>query len=130
MKKLFKLFIILALFFATVSIVNAESQSPCQPIWDDVAGQVYILTIEDQEFEVVFSGSGCGPCPQGIVEIYDGIYISPILECRYVSRGMDAIVLDCNGTEINFTLKRNRLIVFDPNALYMERKVEEVPVEE
>ncbi len=110
---------VLTLFLVGTQRHCLASDRACDPIWTDVAGQTYDL----DGLEVVFSGSYAGPCPQGIVEVYDGIYIAPVLECIYTSQGNNIVVVNCDGVELSFRLDGNKLRIVDPNAPYMTRQI-------
>lgn len=109
----------LVLLFA---LPTMAANSMCPLLWDNVAGQTYTINTPDQMFDVVFSPSFVGPCPQGIVEVYDGVYIAPVLECNYMAAGSDKVTVDCGTGEILFLLTGDRLLVIDPDAFYMQRK--------
>ena len=97
----------------------------CGPIWNDVAGQTYVLVIDGQSYDVVFSESFVGPCPQGVLEIYDGIYIAPVFKCRYTSGGDNFVYINCGTDEdIPFILRGNKLELYVPSEVVMERKVD------
>ena len=118
MKKL-----LLTLFCAMflVGSVYADDRA-CEPIWERVAGQTYVLNIGDQAFDIQFSEAYAGPCPQGICEIYDGVYIAPRLTCRYMADNL--ISITCDGVDIPFMLMGDKLILVDPDAPFMTRKGE------
>ena len=117
-----KLLLLLVLTLLLVPRPCPAGDRACQPIWDDVASQTYTLVADNQSFDVVFSGAYAGPCPQGVVEIYDGIYIAPVLECTYTSRSNNLVVVDCSGSELIFQLDGNKLRIVDPDAPFMTRK--------
>ncbi len=95
----------------------------CAPIWNDVAGQTYVLDLGEQSLDVIFSESYTGPCPQGGVVIYDSATNDELLKCRYMSTGINTIYLDCGtGTDIDFMLIGDQLIYIDPNTLIMIKK--------
>ena len=121
-----KLLLLLALFMLLLI------PDPCpaadrayQPIWDFVAGNTYELDVGDQSFNVEFSESFVGPAPQGRVEIYDGIYVKPVLECGYHSTGYNTIEIECaeSGLGITFMLLGNKLIIYDPDAVFRTGEV-------
>ena len=96
---------------------------PCQPIWDNVAGHSFAWTVGEDVYRIDFSDSYVGPCPQGIVEIYDGIYIAPRLTIPYVS-GRDFVSLQLgDGAELKLFLTPAGLeqIVFPPDRIILER---------
>jgi len=119
-----KLLLLLVLTLLLIPRPCPADDRACQPIWDDVAGQTYVLVVDDQSFDVVFSGSFVGPCPQGELEIYDGIYIAPVLQCRYVSGGDNFVNINCGGDDITFILRENRLELYVPSEVVMTRKVD------
>jgi len=124
MKKLILIATMMAMLLIIPKPCPAADRA-CQPIWDDVAGQTYVLVVDDQSFDVVFSGSYVGPCPQGELEIYDGIYIAPILKCRYTSGGDNLVNINCGGDDIPFILRGNKLELYVPSDIVMERKVDD-----
>lgn len=122
MKKL----ILFATMMAMLLIIPKHcpaADRPCQPIWDFVAGNTYELVIDNQSYDVVFSGSYAGPNPQGILEIYDGIYIAPVLQCRYTSGNDNFVYVNCGGDDIPFILRGNKLELYIPSKVVMTRKV-------
>jgi len=123
MKKL----ILFATMMAMLLIIPkpCPAERACEPIWSGVAGQTFVLEIGDQTFDVVFSGSYSGPCPQGIVEIYDGIYVAPVLKCKYTSGGDNFVYINCGGDDIPFILRGNKLELYVPSEIVMERKTDE-----
>jgi len=117
-----KLLLLLTLVFLLIPKPCPATDRACEPIWTDVAGQTYVLVINDQSFDVVFSDSYVGPCPQGELEIYDGIYIAPILKCYYTSGGDNFIYINCDTDEdIPFILRGNKLELYVPSEIVMER---------
>jgi len=120
MKKLF-LTILCVMFL--LGPVYADDRA-CDPIWTFVAGQTYRLNVGDQAFDVQFSESYSGPAPQGICEIYDGVYIAPRMTCRYMAHGDNLISITCDGVDIPFMLMGDKLILVDPDAPFMTRKVD------
>ena len=120
-----KLLLLLALVFLLIPKPCPAADRACEPIWNDVAGQTYVLVVDDQSFDVVFSGSFVGPCPQGELEIYDGIYIAPILKCKYTSGGDNFVNINCGGDDITFILRGNKLELYVPSDIVMERKTDE-----
>jgi len=124
MKKslIFTLFFALLFLLLVVPRPCPAADRACEPIWNDVAGQTYVLDIGEQSYDIQFSESYAGPCPQGMVEIYDGVYIAPCLTCRYVSYGDNLIAIICGDAELPLMLIENMLVVVDPNAPFMTRK--------
>lgn len=125
MKKLL-LLLVAIVFISIIPKPCPAADRACEPIWTGVAGQTFVLETEAQDYDVVFSGAYVGPCPQGVVEIYDGIYIAPVLECTYSSGGDNLVYLDCGGDEdIPFILRAGKLELYVPSPLVMERKVDD-----
>jgi len=120
-----KLLLLLALMFLLIPQLSPAADRSCEPIWENVAGQTYVLEIGDQSFDVMFSAAYAGPVPQGRVEIYDGIYIAPCLTCKYTTHGDNLISINCDGGVIPLMLIENMLVVVDPNAPFMTRRVDE-----
>ena len=119
-----KLLLLLALMFLLIPKPCPAADRPCQPIWDFVAGNTYVLVIDNQSFDVVFSDSFVGPAPQGSLEIFDGIYIDPVLKCRYTSGNDNFVYINCGGDDIPFILRGNKLELYVPSNVVMTRKVD------
>jgi hypothetical protein len=120
-----KLLLLLVSLFVLIPIPKPcpAADRVCPLIWDRVAGQTYTMTLDDRNFDVVFSPSYVGPCPQGSVSIYDGVYVAPVLECTYMSHGDNLVSVGCGDSEeIFFILLGDKLVVVDPNALYLVRR--------
>ncbi len=115
MKKAVLAFLLLLL----LAVPALSADQACAPIWDNVAGHTYAMAVEDQNLDVVFSPSFSGPCPQGTVEVYDGIYVAPRLECHYMTQGDNLVVITCGDVEMPFMLVGNMLVYVDPNAPFM-----------
>lgn len=111
---------LLLVLLATVPALAAER--PCSLIWDNVAGQTYTISTPDQTFDIVFSPAEAGPCPQGVVDIYDGVYIDPVLNCRYMTASNNTVKINCGAGDITFLLTENKLLMIDPDALFMLKK--------
>jgi len=95
----------------------------CQSIWDDVAGHSFTWTVGEDTYRIEFSDSYVGPCPQGIVEIYDGFYIAPRLTLPYIS-GDDFVILHLGeDTDLKLLLTPVGLeqIVFPPDRIILEK---------
>ena len=118
MKKLF-LLLIVALALVIPKPCPAADRA-CQSIWDNVAGQTYILG----DYEIVFGESWVGPCPQSACLIYDGIHIEPCLTCKYYSGADNMIYINCGDGDIPFILRGDRLELYVKPPLVMQRKVE------
>ena len=45
--------------------IPSPNTQPCAPIWDNVEGNTYTLTLDTEVFTIVFLGSMCGPLSSG-----------------------------------------------------------------
>jgi len=118
---------LLILSIVVLAAPTLAADRACAPIWDQVAGQNFTLSVGEQEFQIAFSDSYVGPCPQGIVEVYDGVYIAPRLTLPYIS-GNDFVILDLGaGGELKLYLTPAgslEQIVFPPDRIILERVAE------
>lgn len=121
MKKLMLALLVVLIFAGPV----ISEDRTCAPVWDNVSGQTYVLDIDGQSYDVVFSPSFTGPCPQGEVQIYDGIYIAPRLTCSYMTEADDLVSVTCGDGTVYFLLHDNKLLVVDPNTIFMVKKNED-----
>jgi len=118
-----KKFLILLMTFGLFLFTNsAFSGQQCELIWNNVSGQTYILSVDNQDYDVIFSASGSGPCPQGNVNVFDGIYVKPVASCTYMTYNDNIIRITCNGINMWFMLVSDKLLLIDPNATFMTKK--------
>jgi len=107
MKKLLIGFLISLILTGTA----ISSERACQPIWDKVAGHSFTV----DNLEVVFSEAYAGPCPQGVVEVFQGT--ESLGTFRYMTQGDNEIVI---ADDLIFVLVGNDLIYITPDTLILE----------
>lgn len=109
------------------AVPTLAADRACAPIWDQVAGHAFTWIVGEDSYQIEFSDSYVGPCPQGIVEVYDGVYIAPRLTLPYIS-GNDFVILDLGaGGELKLYLTPAgslEQIVFPPDRIILERVAE------
>jgi len=123
-----KILVGLMLLAMLVIIPKPCPAGQCQTVWDNIAGHNFVLTVGDQEYDVEFSDSYIGPCPAGIVEVYDGIYIAPRITCPYRSSGDSSVVLELgDNAELDLYWWNGKLtqIIIPENAIILEPDNEE-----
>jgi len=121
-KTLLIVIVIVSCCLLSLVVPALAADRPCKPIWDRVAGHSFTWSVGEDVYRIDFSDSYVGPCPQGVAEIYDGVYIAPRLTIPYVS-GRDFVILQFEeGAELKLFLTPTGLeqIVFPPDRIILK----------
>ena len=119
MKKLIMMIVCLGFLVLPLSV-----SADCEHFYDDLAGQCFVTTVDETEFELCFSISPFGPCPCGVasLEYFDVQYIDDVLYEALVSFDLqywttsDYVMIE----GLCFFLVEDRLILMPENPLIFE----------